>query len=124
MGYTVRYDRINNDPKSIYELNPPKGGSAQQKASIVINNSAIENSIIQQNTGRTIAISPGTKITGLDYDDIFKHIAERFNKVPTIEHKCHNCGGTLIMKEDQHIFNCPYCDSVYAIGTSQIYGVN
>lgn len=121
MGYTVRYDRINNDPKSIYEFNPPKGGSAQQKASIVMNNSAIEDSIIE-NTDRTIAISSGTKITGLDYDDIFKHIAERFNKIPTIEHKCHNCGGTLTMNENQHIFNCPYCNSVYAIGVSQIYG--
>ena len=56
------------------------------------------------------------------YDLIFKKLSEKFNIKPTFEHKCHNCGGTLIMDIDNHIFNCPYCDSVYAIGTSQIYG--
>lgn len=57
----------------------------------------------------------------LDYDDIFNNIVKRFNKiVPTIEHKCHNCGGTLEIKPDQGIFKCPYCRSVYAIGTQRV----
>jgi len=56
----------------------------------------------------------------LDYDIIFEQIAKSFNKVPTVEHKCHNCGGTLEIKTTDGIFKCPYCKSVYAIGTKQI----
>lgn len=62
------------------------------------------------------------KFSDETYDLIFDNIIKKLNVKPTFEHKCHNCGGTLIMNTEQHIFNCPYCDSVYAIGTSQIYG--
>ena len=55
------------------------------------------------------------------YEDIFDEIEKRFNTRPIIHHNCHNCGGRLELKEDQHIFNCPYCGSVYAVGISQIY---
>ena len=62
-------------------------------------------------------------------EDGLKYFAEKLeNKImgklsvyPTFEHKCHNCGGTLKMDIENHIFNCPYCDSVYAIGTSNIF---
>ena len=60
------------------------------------------------------------KFSDETYDLIFKKLSEKFNVKPTFEHKCHNCGGTLIMNTEQHIFNCPYCDSVYAIGTAMI----
>lgn len=64
-------------------------------------------------------------------EDGLKYFAEKLeNKImgklstrPTFEHKCHNCGGTLKMDIENHIFNCPYCDSVYAIGTSNIFDV-
>lgn len=57
----------------------------------------------------------------LDYDKIFEAMVSRFNKmVPTVEHKCHNCGGTLEINANQGIFKCPYCRSVYAIGTLRI----
>ena len=49
-----------------------------------------------------------------------KKLLAKLTVHPTFEHKCHNCGGTLTMNIEQHIFNCPYCDSVYAIGTMQI----
>lgn len=41
---------------------------------------------------------------------------------PTFQHKCNNCGGTIEMDIDNHIFRCPYCGSAYAIGTNQING--
>lgn len=64
-------------------------------------------------------------------EDGLKYFAEKLeNKImgklsvyPTFEHKCHNCGGTLKMDIENHIFNCPYCDSVYALGTSHIFDV-
>lgn len=55
------------------------------------------------------------------YDDLFHKLMAKFNKYPIIEHKCHNCGGTVELDEDKHIFHCPYCNSVYAVGTNQIY---
>lgn len=55
-----------------------------------------------------------------NYEDIFEEMKKRFNVKPIIHHNCHNCGGRLELKEDQHIFNCPYCGSVYAVGISQI----
>lgn len=55
------------------------------------------------------------------YDDIFNKLIARLSKAPIVEHKCHNCGGTVELDEDKHIFHCPYCNSVYAIGTNQIY---
>lgn len=51
-----------------------------------------------------------------DDDDLISRIMERLNFVPTIEHKCHNCGGVLEIRADEHLFRCPYCNSCYAIG--------
>ena len=55
-----------------------------------------------------------------DYEEIFEEMKRRFNVKPIIHHNCHNCGGRLELKEDQHIFICPYCGSVYAVGINQI----
>ena len=52
--------------------------------------------------------------------DLFQKFLNKMNEVsftPTIEHKCHNCGGTLEIKITEHIFRCPFCNSVYAIAT-------
>ena len=56
----------------------------------------------------------------LDYENIFEEMKKRFNIKPIIHHNCHNCGGQLELREDQHIFICPYCNSVYAVGISQV----
>lgn len=57
-------------------------------------------------------------------EDLFeKSMTEYLKKhdmKPTVEHKCHNCGATLTMNNDKHIFMCKYCGSVYAIGTRMI----
>ena len=82
-------------------------------------NSYINDNIIAGPYLAAAATDISSKI-GLDYDDIFKEMAKRFNRTPTVEHKCHNCGGTLEIKPDQGIFKCPYCHSVYAIGTTKI----
>lgn len=55
---------------------------------------------------------------GLSY--FYKKLMEKLSKCPTFEHKCHNCGGTVVLDVEKHIFNCPYCDSVYAVGTAMI----
>ena len=99
-----------------------------------ITRNAIKNSIVQQdgvignNTISKITVSGKTydlKATTVDfsektYDDIFEEMKRRFNIVPIIHHNCHNCGGQLELREDEHIFNCPYCGSVYAVGVQQI----
>lgn len=92
--------------------------------SIKIKHNNTDNSTIS-----TKNITPYMKIDGewakisadLDYENIFEEMKKRFNIKPIIHHNCHNCGGRLELKEDQHIFNCPYCRSVYAVGISQIY---
>lgn len=51
---------------------------------------------------------------------LFQKFLDKMNEVsftPTIEHKCHNCGGALEIKITEHIFRCPFCNSVYAIAT-------
>ena len=55
-----------------------------------------------------------------DYDKIYENIMKKFSFKPTVEHKCHNCGATLVLESDKHIFKCQYCDAVYAIGTQLI----
>lgn len=55
-------------------------------------------------------------------DSLLEQIARQLSTkmMPTFEHKCNNCGGTLEMRADEHIFKCPYCGSCYAVGTMQI----
>lgn len=91
--------------------------------SIKIKQNNIDNSFIS-----TKNITPYMKIDGewntisanLDYENIFEEMKKRFNIKPIIHHNCHNCGGRLELREDQHIFICPYCNSVYAVGINQI----
>ena len=54
------------------------------------------------------------------YDKIYEELMERMNFIPMVHHNCPNCGGTLELRGDKHIFVCPYCRSVFAIGTQQI----
>ena len=94
-----------------------------------VKNSAIkQDGVIDNNTISKISISGKTydlKASTVDfsertYDDIFEEMKRRFNIAPIIHHNCHNCGGQLELREDEHIFNCPYCGSVYAVGIQQI----
>lgn len=55
-------------------------------------------------------------------EKLFEEFVQSISKVPVLEHKCNNCGGTIEMDAEQHIFKCPYCGSVYAIGTKQVNG--
>jgi len=55
-------------------------------------------------------------------EDLIEEITRKWYVKPTFEYKCNNCGGTIEMDVDQHIFRCPYCGSVYAIGTRQVNG--
>lgn len=83
-------------------------------------------------TASTIGISTGSSTTWsmdynlsestseIDYEKIFKEFEKRYNKKPTFEHRCNNCGAVLKMDLNNHIFKCPYCRSVYAIGTNRI----
>lgn len=70
-------------------------------------------------------VNLSTKISSdsLNYDDIFEEMMKRFSVKPVVEHKCHNCGATLEIEENNHIFHCQYCNSVYAIGTSHINSI-
>ena len=61
-----------------------------------------------------------SNVIGLNLDSFEKELLEKLSVHPTFEHKCHNCGGTLELKANEHIFKCPYCWSVYAIGTKMI----
>ncbi len=47
-------------------------------------------------------------------------LMETLSEAPIFEHKCNNCGGTVKLDINEHIFKCPYCDSIYAIGTLNI----
>lgn len=97
------------------------------KDSVVIQD-VIQDGVIGNNTISKITVSGKTydlKASIVDfsertYDDIFEEMKRRFNMTPIIHHNCHNCGGRLELQEDEHIFNCPYCGSVYAVGIQQI----
>lgn len=65
----------------------------------------------------------GTAITAeLINSFLTKEDLKALQAIPTFEHKCNNCGGTVEMDIDNHIFRCPYCGSVYAVGIQQING--
>lgn len=72
------------------------------------------NKIAIKDTDYEISLSPNVEAK------LFQKFLDKMNEVsftPTIEHKCHNCGGTLEIKITEHIFRCPFCNSVYAIAT-------
>lgn len=75
------------------------------------------NKIAIADTDYEINLSPSVEA------DLFQKFLNKMQEVsftPTVEHKCHNCGGTLEIKITEHIFKCPFCNSVYAIGTQLI----
>lgn len=53
-------------------------------------------------------------------EEYIQNLLKKLSFHPTFEHKCNNCGGTIELDINNHIFKCPYCNSVYAIGTKQI----
>lgn len=77
------------------------------------------NSISIRDIDYEINLSPNVE------EKLFQKFLDKMNEVsftPTIEHKCHNCGGTLEIKITEHIFKCPFCNSVYAFGTQLVNG--
>ena len=54
-------------------------------------------------------------------EQIVRKLSNRMH--PTFQYKCNSCGGTVELDIDNHIFRCPYCGTVYAIGTNQINDV-
>lgn len=48
-------------------------------------------------------------------DEVIKNLS---SCTPVMKHQCNNCGGVLEMDYSKHIFVCPYCSVVYAIGTT------
>lgn len=65
-----------------------------------------------------------SSVSGSDLiEDITEKIFKQLSAKPIIEHKCHNCGATVELEENKHIFICRYCGSVYSIGTSMINDV-
>lgn len=54
------------------------------------------------------------------WEDVLHEYMSKLSAIPTAEHKCRNCGGTLKLKSDEHIFICPYCGTAYALGTQMV----
>lgn len=99
--------------------------------SLTINNSKITDSAVIMadsiESGRIYTRGEdgirSTAVTESDVKSILDSYLKQFEYKSTFEHRCHNWGGTLELDIDQHIFNCPYCDSVYAIGTNQVNSI-
>lgn len=54
--------------------------------------------------------------------DAIEILQKQINNTPKIvKLTCMNCGGQVEQKCDDYIFKCPYCKTVYALGTKQIY---
>lgn len=92
---------------------------------MTINDNQIINSKVIQAAGKNLynftdIASTEVSFSKNTYDKIYEELMERMNFVPMIHHNCPNCGGVLELRGDKHIFVCPYCRSVFAIGTQQI----
>lgn len=71
--------------------------------------------------GSTIISNPLPYITTsaiINEDDVKRLFKEMFNKTKPSFFKltCQNCGASVEQKIDDHLFKCPYCNSVYYIG--------
>ena len=54
--------------------------------------------------------------------DAIEMLQKQINNTPKfIKLTCMNCGGQVEQKYDDYIFKCPYCKTVYVLGTKQIY---
>lgn len=56
----------------------------------------------------------------IDKESIIRELMDRLSAKPIVQHKCHNCGAQVEFNADKHIFVCPYCSSVYLIGTNMV----
>ena len=57
-------------------------------------------------------------------EDAVRRLIEEFlqEHEPTVyKMTCQGCGAPIDQRIDDHILKCPYCKSVYAIGTKMIY---
>lgn len=70
---------------------------------------------------------PTIEVTNSDSKSLNETIENKINEIlaqfgakPLFQHTCHNCGAQLELSIEKHIFICPYCDSVYMIGTEMI----
>lgn len=44
-------------------------------------------------------------------------------EIEFVELACRNCGGKIQQKYEDPIMKCPYCKTVYAVGTRQINSI-
>lgn len=85
----------------------------------IVSHPSYINNIAIKDTDYKINLSPSVEA------DLFQKFLNKMQEVsftPTVEHKCHNCGGVLELKITEHIFRCPFCNSVYAFGTQLVNG--
>lgn len=64
----------------------------------------------------------GVQVDECVADEIFRMMMARWGAEPKplVKMECHNCGGSLEIDTNKHIFHCPYCNAVYAVGTNHI----
>ena len=59
-------------------------------------------------------------LLSIDINEIIKQIEKEFKAPKMKSISCLHCGAPLEMKVDDHIVNCTYCHSVYAIDMEMI----
>lgn len=69
-----------------------------------------------------MARNMGVQVDECVADEIFRMMMARWglDPKPLMKMECHNCGGVLDMDTNKHIFHCPYCNAVYAVGTNHV----
>lgn len=94
-----------------------------KKTNNVIKGTMIDDSssVIQ---GKTIYINSQQKTNGVTTatfeDNIIDKIMKMLSEKQVVQHKCQNCGASLEIDMDNHLFRCGYCGSVYFIGTEMV----
>ena len=100
--------------------NPPKHNGDVAQGAISLNAYDVaKGTILINDHGVTINSGPESYTKKL-MELIDQRIAA-LGDAPLVEHKCHNCGATLLHDADKHIFACPYCHSTYVVGTKHLY---
>lgn len=49
--------------------------------------------------------------------DMLDNLLKQLSSTPLYQHKCTNCGASVEFDSEKHIFKCPYCNSVYVLGS-------